>query len=100
MILNAALTLSPMFTPAFGLLTLLGFIIFVRRRDPLTLVILVGILGILPFAKSGVPKFIITSLPVFVLCFVQGLITLWSRVGQGQVKLAVNLTLFLLLLAP
>lgn len=99
-ILNAALTLSPMFTPAFGLLTMLGFIIFVRRRDPLTLVILVGVLGMLPFAKSGVPKFIITSLPVFVLCFVQGLITIWNGVGRGQGKLGINLTLFVLLLAP
>jgi len=100
LILNAALTLSPMFTPAFGLLTLVGIIVFARRRDPLILVVLVGVLSILPFAKSGVPKFIITSLPVFVLCFVQGLITLWSRLGNGRVKLAVNLALFLLLLAP
>jgi hypothetical protein len=99
-ILNAALTLSPMFTPAFGLITMTGFVAFVRRRDPLILVILVGILSALPFAKSGVPKFIITSLPIFVLCFVQGIITLWGRIGQNWVKLTVNLMLFLLLLTP
>lgn len=99
-LMYSVLPLSPMFTPAFGLLTLLGFIEFARRRNPLTLVILVGFLGILPWLKSGVPKFIITALPVFILCFMQGFTMLWNRVGQGWVKQAANLTLILLLLAP
>mgnify|MGYP001579781328 CR=1 FL=1 len=98
--MQSVLPLSPMFTPAFGMLSLLGLIEFARRRNPLTLIILVGFLGILPWLKSGVPKFIITALPVFILCFMKGFTMLWYRVGHGWVKQAANLTLVLLLLAP
>ena len=99
-LLQTLLSLSPMFTPGFALLTLLGFIGYIRRRDPLTLVILAGFVGALPWLKSGVPKFLITSLPVLILCFTHGLIMLWNLVGKGRLRMAANLALALLLLAP
>lgn len=99
-IFNAGLTLSPLFTP-FGTLTMaLGFVDFLRRRDRLALIVLAGILTALPFARTAVPKFIITALPVLVLCFVRGMILLQSWGGHGRFKPAAYSALFLVLVVP
>jgi hypothetical protein len=45
---RAALLVS-LVTPLFGLLTIVGFTELVRQRDPLVVVVLVGILGVLPW---------------------------------------------------
>lgn len=97
-ILRTILTLTPMFTPAFGLISVVGIIELIRSRDPLLMVVLVRIIGIIPWLRSGVPKFIITSLPGFVLCFAIGFTALCDRINRRWLRLAVNLTLSLLLI--
>jgi hypothetical protein len=98
--MHTALTLTPFFTPVFGLLTLFGLVKFTKERSPLLYVILAGLLSILPLLKTGVPKFIITSIPVFVLVFVAGLDMAVDFANRKHKKALVYALLFLGLLTP
>ncbi|PWH11793.1 MAG: hypothetical protein DDG60_16585 [Anaerolineae bacterium] len=66
-LLRSGLTLTPLFTPGLIGLALLGLTHLMRTRHPLLLPVMAGLLSALPWLKSGVPKFIITSLPPLVL---------------------------------
>jgi hypothetical protein len=72
-LLNTGLTLSSLLTPALGLLTALGLLRLIKDRNPLGWVVLAGLLGVLPWLRSGVPKFLIVCLPVLLFAFVLGL---------------------------
>lgn len=72
-IMRTSLNLTPLFTPVFLLLVLIGFILLIKERNPLLIVVLAGILSCLPWIRSGVPKFIITAIPILVLLLAVGL---------------------------
>ena len=72
-IMRTSLNLTPLFTPVFLLLALIGFILLIKERNLLLIVVLAGILSCLPWIRSGVPKFIITAIPTLVLLLAVGL---------------------------
>jgi hypothetical protein len=93
-------TLQTLVTPAFGLFVLIGFIALLRRRDPLLLVIGVGLVVILPWASRGVPKFILPGIPGLVACAVVGFSAVWSQFQPRRWQLPARVVTALLLLAP
>lgn len=99
-LLRTVLTLTPLFTPAFALVFVVGVIKLIKERSPLMVVILAGILSILPWIGSGVPKFIITSLPLFVLTFVVGLNEVIGFIDKQRNRSLAYAVLFLALIAP
>lgn len=72
-LMRTALTLTPLFTPIFALLIMLGLAKLIKEKSGLLGIIVAGLLSILPWLRSGVPKFIITALPVLILLFMVGL---------------------------
>ncbi len=100
-IMRTSLNLTPLFTPAFVLLALIGLATLAKERNPLLLPILAGILSSLPWFRSGVPKFIITAIPVLTLLLAIGLneITKYARNHHRQ-KILIYALLFIGLLAP
>ena len=99
-LLRTILTLTPEFTPAFILFILWGFIALLRRKNPLWLLVLVSVLSVFPWLRSGNPKFIITSLPVLALLFVVGFAELWQWLYMRIWQVAGMLPVLLLLLLP
>lgn len=99
-LLRSGLTLTPLLTPAFVGLALLGLAQLVRQRHPLLLPILAGLLSALPWLKSGVPKFIITALPPMVLLLALGLWTAFTFAQQKRAQTAFLLLLAAALLLP
>lgn len=97
--LHTALTLTPLLTPALLLFALLGILRLLRERSPLLWVVLFGFLGILPWVRSGVPKFIITVLPALSLCFVVGFQAFWHW-QQKRSSLPLKLGVIFLFLFP
>ena len=99
-LMRTVLTLTPLFTPGFALVFIVGVIKLIKDRNPLLVVILAGILSILPWIGSGVPKFIITSLPLFVLTFVVGLDEVTGFIDKQRYRSLAYAVLFLALIAP
>jgi hypothetical protein len=99
-LLRTVLTLTPLFTPAFGLLVLLGLVKFARERSPLVPVILVGMISVLPWLRSGAPKFMITAVPLFVFAFVAGFDMLAGFAERNRKKAPVYISLLLVLIIP
>jgi hypothetical protein len=99
-LMRTGLTLTPLFTPVFAFLLLFGLIKLARERSPLLYVILAGVIGILPWLKSGVPKFMVTALPLFILAFVAGIDMIVDFANRGRNKIPVYALLLLGLLTP
>ncbi|MCX7754170.1 MAG: hypothetical protein N2117_02840 [Anaerolineales bacterium] len=99
-LLRSGLTLTPLLTPAFVGLALLGFGQLARQRHPLLLPILAGLLSALPWLKSGVPKFIITSLPPMVFLMALGLWMAFTFARKKRAQTAFTLLLAAVLLLP
>lgn len=72
-LMRIILTLSPLLTPALAIGILIGSYQLLRTRSWFGFTLLLGILSILPWVRSGVPKFIITVLPVLVTTFLLGI---------------------------
>ncbi len=99
-LLRAGLTLSPLLSPIFILSALAGSIKLVLNPGKLTFVVLAGFLSILPWIKSGVPKFIITFLPALIFVFVFGLIVVLDYVQQKRYKVVAYALLLIGLALP
>jgi len=99
-LMRAGLTLSPLLSPIFTLFALAGLIKLVLNPSKLTFVVLAGFLSILPWIKSGVPKFIITFLPILIFVFVFGLIVVLDHVKQKRYKVVVYTFLIIGLAFP
>jgi hypothetical protein len=93
-LMRSVLTLSPMFSPIFSLIILGGIIKLVRNRDRMGFIFLAGFLGIVPWLQSGVPKFIITILPVLIFTFAFGLESLKITSGKNAEETYLLLLLF------
>jgi hypothetical protein len=82
-------------TPAFLLLTLLGWVQMVRVRNRLALVALLAALSVLPWLMNGIPKWLLPGVPMAVVCSVAAVrwlmeeATSWKRllVAAGLVIL-------------
>lgn len=93
-------TLLSLFTPAFAIAFVVGFVTMLRRRDPLLLVLLVGLLGVFPYWPSGVPKFLITAIPPMILCGVVGMRVLWYKIDPERLRLAARVVFAVVVIVP
>jgi len=93
------LTLSPLFTPFCAFAVLIGTLKLLYKRSSLLFVVGAGIISALPWFGSGVPKFIITALPAFILLFITGLMTVTEYVNKQRIK-SFYIVGFIILLAP
>lgn len=88
MALSRAQTL---FTPAFTLLSAVGYYILLRRKHPLAIIAPLAILPVAKFALYGVPKWFITATPSLVACAVVGFCLFWKRPAQRYAMLGLLL---------
>ena len=88
MIIRMFLVSASLFTPIFTLLILVGFVGLVRSRNPFYVVVLVGALGVLPWVRSGTPKFMATAIPIMITCFLYGLQYIFQKINieKQQIK--------------
>jgi hypothetical protein len=91
---------QPLLTPALSVLALVGLVALLRRRDmvlwPLAASMLVGA----PWMLSGVPKFMIVSLPAMILCTTVGMLVVWYGIERTSLRRTVQVALVVLLLVP
>lgn len=76
--LSMLLALSPLFTPGMVIALVIGFGLLVYRKNKLWIPVVAGLLGVLPFIRSGSPKNLITFIPELTLCFSIGLVAIWN----------------------
>lgn len=98
--LGMVLGLSPLFTPAMVMLSIMGFFIIVRNKDKVWIPVLVGFLGILPWLRSGAPKNLITFIPELAFCFSVGLYAIWGIGKPAWMKYFVRAAFLAALLIP
>ncbi|MEP7289056.1 MAG: hypothetical protein ABI947_25150 [Chloroflexota bacterium] len=89
-----------LFTPAFVILSVVGFVWLAYHREKLVLITVVGLILVLPFIRSGVPKDILPAVPGLVACAVMGFIVLCYRLSSQRLKLAARIIIVALLLFP
>jgi hypothetical protein len=99
-LLQILLTLSPMLSPGFILFLLIGLLKVVRDRNPIGWVVLISVIGILPWLITGVPKFIITIFPALVFCFVEGFGCALDFLGSRRSRAIAYSLIFILLIGP
>lgn len=88
-------------TPVFALLAAVGLVAFVRRRDPLLLVVLVGMLVVLPWmVRIGVPKMLLPAVPGLVCCAAKGLASIWDVSRHAKSGFLVRMGIISLAVAP
>lgn len=68
--------LSSLFTPAFISLAAIGIFQLFRKQFSTLILVLSGILGILPWLQTGVPKLLITAVPALAICVAAGFLWL------------------------
>jgi hypothetical protein len=76
--LSMLLALSPLFTPGMVIAAVIGFGLLVFRKDRMWIVVAAGLLGVLPFVRSGSPKNLITFIPELAFCFTIGIRAIWN----------------------
>jgi len=92
--------LQPLVTPAFGLFVLVGLAVLLRRRDPLLIVIAVGLVLVLPWVSRGLPKLILPAVPGLVACVVVGFTRLWTQFRPQRWQGVLRFAVAALLLTP
>jgi hypothetical protein len=98
--LSMALALSPLFTPGMVILSVTGFFILIYRKDKLWIPVVFGLLGVLPFIRSGAPKNLITFIPVLALCFSVGFIAVWDFFKSSWWTYAARGAVLIVLIIP
>jgi hypothetical protein len=76
--LTMLLALSPLFTPGMVIASIIGFILLVRRKDKMWIVVAIGLIGVLPFFRIGSPKNLITFIPELAFCLTIGFGAIWN----------------------
>jgi hypothetical protein len=99
-LLHFSLATASELTPAFVLFAVLGFMILVYRRDRVWMVVAVGLLGILPWLRTGGLKYLIVSLPGLVYCYVVGFTSLLDHLNQNRFRLYQYLAIIFLIGIP
>jgi hypothetical protein len=92
--LSMLLALSPLFTPGMVIAAVVGFGLLIYRKDRMWIVVAAGLLGVLPFIRSGSPKNLITFIPELALCFSVGISAIWNF-GRSTWKNAAARTVIL-----
>jgi hypothetical protein len=71
--------IAPFLTPGVAILGAIGTVTLIRRRDPFLAVLLLGLAGAAMRVEMGVPKWIISCLPVVCGVVLLGFFVLWQR---------------------
>jgi hypothetical protein len=98
--LSMLLALSPLFTPGMVIASIVGFSLLVYRKDKLWIPVTAGLLGVLPFVRSGSPKNLITFIPELALCFSIGIIAIWNFDKSTWKKYAVRTAVLAVIFIP
>lgn len=99
-LMRTVLTLTPLFTPIFTLVSIAGLVKLIKEKSGLLSIVVAGLLSILPWLRSGVPKFIITALPVLILLFMAGLTMIIDFTKDKSKKRLVYILISIGLLLP
>ena len=75
---SAAASIQSLLTPGFALLAAAGLWVLARRAPRQAIVVVLGVLLILPWLASGVPKYLLVALPGLATAFVLGFSRAWS----------------------
>jgi hypothetical protein len=93
-------TLLPLITPAFVIFSFVGSIELARHNRKGIAIVGAGLLAALPWLATGIPKFIIVSIPGLVLCAFVGLSTLWHFSEKTNWNIAFRVILVGLIMGP
>jgi hypothetical protein len=89
-----------LFTPAFLVFLLTGFISLTRKHKRLALIVVLGTLPVIPFLFSREPKMLMPAIPGLLLCVVTGFEVLWfSRFSMSRL-LMVRAAIGFMLIGP
>jgi hypothetical protein len=89
-----------LFTPGLVLVSLAGFILLIKRKDPLWIVSVLGFASNIPWMRTGTPKDLITLFPALAVCFVTGITLLWDLSWNKIPPTAFRAAILLLLVIP
>jgi hypothetical protein len=98
--LSMLLALSPLFTPGMVIASIIGFSLLVYRKDKLWIVVAAGLVGVLPFFRSGSPKNLITFIPELALCFSVGITAIWNFDKSKWKKYAIRTAVLAVIFIP
>jgi len=98
--LQTMITLLSLLTPASVTLAGIGFVNILKKRSSLALLTVVGLLTVLPWIPSGVPKFLITFIPVLVLCVSVGAVVIWYEIKPTRMRSLLRLLTVVGLIFP
>jgi hypothetical protein len=91
--------LQSLITPAAVVAAILGIWISLKKRLDLLLIILVGFISIVPVLKSGEVKQLLTFVPAFMLCSLQGFSSIMS-LSQNRLLKVMMVFMIILVLLP
>lgn len=98
--LNMVLSGLAMMTPATALMSLVGFLLMIKRRNPVIFPVLVGFVIASPWLTTGNPKVLISSVPALMLCLVTGFVFLWYQIESRQLRIIARIVIIALLIVP
>jgi hypothetical protein len=98
-LLRYGITISTLITPGLGLIAAYGIWLLIRRGNLLWVLVLMSFLSVIPWLKSGVPKFVVTAIPGLFLAFVAGITSILES-WKGKYKGVLSFGLILVLVGP
>lgn len=98
--LNMVLSGLAMMTPATALMSLIGLLLMIKRRNPVIIPVLVGFAIASPWLTTGNPKVLISSVPALMLCLVNGFVFLWYQIESRQLRIIARIVIVALLILP
>ena len=100
--ITASTIVGPMslFTPAFVTVAAAGWILLIRRRNPIAAITIVALLPSLPWLTSGWPKQFIMSVPTLLACACVGMLALWEGIKPPRAALLARVVVGALLVGP
>ncbi len=72
-----AANLQPLLTPALLLTAVVGFSLLAKRRNPATLLVLLGIALTARYIPLGIPKWFLVAVPGLITCALAGFSAIW-----------------------
>jgi hypothetical protein len=74
----AVTRIQPLLTPALGIVCLIGFVVLLKQRSHIAIVLMVSFLLLGRLTLYGVPKWMITGVPALMAVAVVGISVLWQ----------------------
>lgn len=94
------LDLLALTTPGFILLAGIGLVSLLVRRNPLIIVVLVGLAVIAGWFRAGVPKLLLPAIPGMILCVVLGFQVVWYGIQNARLQTLARVITLAILIVP